>query len=122
MRCQRYYYEVTSANTDSNVNQSGVVIASSSTSCEYLPIFPVPMRANPSASLTADIGIMRADGGSSIIDVSIGGSSFVTLPQNNGFSGHMWLNRVSGTGFTTGLAGRLCTGDPAGKITFSAEL
>lgn len=121
-RCQRYYYEVTSANTNSNVNQQGVIVGASATTCEYLPISPVPMRAAPTVSLTDDILIMRADGGSSGIAVALQGQSFTALPNGNGFSGHCWLTRKSGTGFDIGSTGRINTGNTAGKLAFSAEL
>ena len=121
-RCQRYYYEVTSANTNSNVNQQGVIVGASDTTCEYLPISPVPMRTAPTVSLTDDISIVRADGGSGSIAVNLGGQSFTALPNGNGFSGHCWLTRKAGTGFNVGSAGRLNTGNTAGKLAFTAEL
>jgi len=122
VRCQRYYYEVTSANTNNNVNQQGVIVAASATTCEYLPISPVPMRTAPTVSLTDDILIVRADDGSGGVAVSLGGQSFTALPNGNGFSGHCWLNRKSGTGFNVGNTGRMNTGNTAGKLAFTAEL
>ena len=121
-RCQRYYYEVTSANTNNNVNQQGVIVAASATTCEYLPISPVPMRAAPTVSLTDDILIVRADDGSGGVAVNLGGQSFTTLPNGNGFSGHCWLTRKAGTGFNVGNTGRMNTGNTAGKLAFTAEL
>ena len=121
-RCQRYYYEVTSSTANKNMNQQGVLLAASATAYEYLPIPPVPMRAAPSCTLTDDVASMRLDGGSSIIDVNLNGTDLLALPNGNGFSGHIFGSRKSGTGFTIGNTGRLCTGSTAGKLAFSAEL
>ena len=121
-KCQRYYYECTSSTANKNMNQQGVLIAASSTAYEYMPIPPVPMRAAPSCSLTNDVCVMRLDGGSSFITVNLQGTDFLALPNGNGFSGHMWGNRTSGTGFSPGNTGRLCTGSVPGKLAFSAEL
>jgi hypothetical protein len=121
-RCQRYYYEVTSSTANKNMNQQGVLLAASATAYEYLPIPPVPMRAAPSCTLTDDVASMRLDGGSSVIDVNLNGTDLLALPNGNGFSGHIFGSRKSGTGFTIGNTGRLCTGSTAGKLAFSAEL
>ena len=121
-RCQRYYYEVTSSTANKNMNQQGVLLAATATAYEYLPIPPVPMRAAPSCTLTDDVACMRLDGGSSIIDLNLNGTDMLALPNGNGFSGHIFGSRKSGTGFTIGNTGRLCTGSTAGKLAFSAEL
>ena len=121
-RCQRYYYEVTSSTANKNMNQQGVLLAASATAYEYLPIPPVPMRAAPSCTLTDDVACMRLDGGSSLIEVNLNGTDLLVLPNGNGFSGHIYGSRKSGTGFTIGNTGRLCTGSTAGKLAFSAEL
>ena len=121
-RCQRYYYEVTSSTANKNMNQQGVLLAASATAYEYLPIPPVPMRAAPSCTLTDDVACMRLDGGSSIIDLNLNGTDMLALPNGNGFSGHIFGSRKSGTGFSIGNTGRLCTGSTAGKLAFNAEL
>ena len=121
-RCQRYYYECTSSTANKNMNQQGVLLAASATAYEYLPIPPVPMRAAPSCTLTDDVTAMRLDGGSSLIEVNLNGTDMLALPNGNGFSGHIFGSRKSGTGFSVGNTGRLCTGSTAGKLAFSAEL
>ena len=120
--CQRYYYEVTSSTANKNVNQQGVLLAASATAYEYLPIPPVPMRAAPSCTLTDDVACMRLDGGATIIAVNLNGTDMITLPNGNGFSGHIFGSRKSGSGFGVGNTGRLMTGSTAGKLAFSAEL
>ena len=121
-KCQRYYYEVTSANTNNNMNQQGIIVGASATTVEYLPISPVPMRAAPTASFSDDILIVRVDGGSGGVAVELAGQNFTTMPNNNGFSGHCWLTRKAGSGFNVGSAGRINTGNTAGKLAFNAEL
>ena len=121
-RCQRYYYECTSSTSNKNMNQQGVLLAATATAYEYLPIPPVPMRAAPSCTLTDDVACMRLDGGSSIIDLNLNGTDMLALPNGNGFSGHIFGSRKSGTGFSIGNTGRLCTGSTAGKLAFNAEL
>lgn len=121
-RCQRYYYECTSSTASKNMNQQGVLLAASATAYEYMPIPPVPMRAAPSCTLTDDVTVMRLDGGASQIEVNLNGTDMLALPNGNGFSGHIFGSRKSGTGFSVGNTGRLCTGSTAGKLAFSAEL
>ena len=121
-RCQRYYYECTSSTANKNMNQQGVLLAASATAYEYLPIPPVPMRAAPSCTLTDDVACMRLDGGATIIAVNLNGTDMITLPNGNGFSGHIFGSRKSGSGFGVGNTGRLMTGSTAGKLAFSAEL
>ena len=121
-RCQRYYYECTSSTANKNMNQQGVLLAASATAYEYLPIPPVPMRAAPSCTLTDDVSVMRLDGGTGLIEVNLNGTDMLALPNGNGFSGHIFGSRKSGTGFSIGNTGRLCTGSTAGKLAFSAEL
>ena len=121
-RCQRYYYECTSSTANKNMNQQGVLLAASATAYEYLPIPPVPMRAAPSCTLTDDVTAMRLDGGTGLIEVNLNGTDMLALPNGNGFSGHIFGSRKSGTGFSIGNTGRLCTGSTAGKLAFSAEL
>jgi|TARA_R100000084_G_scaffold10339_1_gene3580 hypothetical protein len=121
-RCQRYYYECTSSTSNKNMNQQGVLLAASATAYEYMPIPPVPMRAAPSCTLTDDVAVMRLDGGTGLIEANLNGTDLLALPNGNGFSGHIFGSRKSGTGFSIGNAGRLCTGSTAGKLAFSAEL
>jgi len=118
--CQRYYWEAVAPSQGTLGRMS--YIASSTSGIELLPMYPVPMRATPSVSLTNPTGGWNAyrfsgAGGGHSMQGGLGGYNL------NSFSGgHMWWDVNSGTPFTVGFTGRVAAISSSGAFKFDAEL
>ena len=119
-KCQRYYWEAVAPSQGTLGRMS--YIASSTSGLELLPMYPVPMRAAPSVSLTNPTGGWQAyrfsgAGGGHSMQGALGGYNL------NSFSGgHMWWDVNSGTPFTVGFTGRVAAISSSGAFKFDAEL
>ena len=119
-KCQRYYWEAVAPSQGTLGRMS--YIASSTSGLELLPMYPVPMRATPSVSLTNPTGGWQAyrfsgAGGGHSMQGGLGGYSL------NSFSGgHMWWDVNSGSPFTVGFTGRVAAISSSGAFKFDAEL
>ena len=119
-KCQRYYWEAVAPSQGTLGRMS--YIAASTGGLELLPMYPVPMRASPSVSLTNPTGGWQAyrfsgAGGGHSMQGSLGGYNL------NSFSGgHMWWDVNSGSPFTVGFTGRVAAISSSGAFKFDAEL
>jgi hypothetical protein len=119
-KCQRYYWEAVAPSQGTLGRMS--YIASSTSGLELLPMYPVPMRATPSVSLTNPTGGWQAyrfsgAGGGHSMQGALGGSNLSSFS-----GGHMWWDINSGTPFTVGFTGRVAAISSSGAFKFDAEL
>jgi len=119
-KCQRYYWEAVAPSQGTLGRMS--YIASSTSGLELLPMYPVPMRATPSVSLTNPTGGWQAyrfsgAGGGHSMQGALGGTNLSSFS-----GGHMWWDINSGTPFTVGFTGRVAAISSSGAFKFDAEL
>ena len=109
--CQRYYYRVSAAATNSNLSASGVIF--SSTASNGLIPFPVQMRTFPTS---VDYAALRFS------DVANIQTAISVVTISNGCTPYMGTLDVTSSGMTTGRFGYIQSSSISGYIGFSAEL